>query len=109
MHPALWLLLAIVAEVVGTTALKVSDGFRHLIPVLVVVAGYGVSFWAMSMSLRAIPLGVVYAVWSGLGTVAIVLIGVVAFRESLDAIKIGGIALIMVGVVLLNVVTGSRA
>ena len=78
-------------------------------PVVVVVAGYGLSFYAMSMSLRSIPLGVVYAVWSGLGTVAIVLIGVVAFRESLDALKIGGIALIMVGVVLLNVVTGTHA
>ena len=52
---------------------KVSDGFRHLVPVVVVVAGYGLSFYAMSMSLRSIPLGVVYAVWSGLGTVAIVL------------------------------------
>ena len=109
MHPALWLLLAIIAEVIGTTALKVSDGFRHVIPVLIVVAGYGVSFYAMSISLRSIPLGIVYAVWSGLGTVAIVLIGVVAFRESLDALKIGGIALIMVGVVLLNVVAGSHA
>lgn len=109
MHPALWLLLAIIAEVVGTTALKVSDGFRHLWPVLVVVAGYGLSFYAMSISLRSIPLGIVYAVWSGIGTVAIVLIGAVAFRESLDALKIGGIALIMVGVVLLNVVAGSHA
>ena len=109
MHPALWLVIAIAAEVAGTTALKVSNGFTRLIPAGVVVAGYALSFFAMSQSLRSIPLGVVYAVWSGLGTVAIVLISVAAFGESLDALKVAAIGLIVVGVVLLNAVSGAAA
>lgn len=102
MHPIAWLALAIVSEVVGTTALKLSDGFTRLPWGGVVVVGYGLSFYAMAIALRSIPLGVVYAVWSGVGTAAIVLIGFVLFREVLDAVKLGGIALIIVGVVLLN-------
>ena len=109
MHPAIWLALAIGTEVVATTAVKLSDGFTRLIWVGVVIAGYGISFWAMSIALRTIPLGIVYAIWSGAGTAAIVLIGWLAFRESLDAIKLGGIVLIVVGVLLLNVVGGGDA
>lgn len=109
MHPALWLALAIGTEVVATIAVKLSDGFSRLLPVLVVVAGYGISFWAMSIALKTIPLGIVYAIWSGVGTAAIVLIGWVAFRESLDAIKLGGIVLIVAGVLLLNVVGSGEA
>ena len=66
------------------------------------MVGYAISFYAMSIALRSIPLGVVYAVWSGVGTAAIVLIGVFLFREMLDAVKVGGIGLIIVGVVMLN-------
>jgi len=68
----------------------------------VVVVGYGISFYALSITLRTIPLGVVYAVWSGVGTAAIVLIGFLLFREMLDAVKLAGIALIIIGVVMLN-------
>jgi small multidrug resistance pump len=102
MHPVLWLALAIGTEVVATTALKLSDGFTRLGWAAVVVVGYGISFYAMSVALRSIPLGVVYAVWSGVGTAAIVLIGFVLFREMLDAIKLAGIGLIIIGVVMLN-------
>ena len=102
MHPVAWLALAIGSEIIATTALKLSDGFTKLIPSLVVVAGYGLSFYGLSITLRSIPLGVVYAVWSGVGTAAIVLIGVLLFREMLDAIKVAGIGLIIVGVVMLN-------
>ena len=102
MNPVLWLALAIGTEVVATTALKLSDGFTRLGWVAVVVVGYGISFYAMSVALRSIPLGVVYAVWSGVGTAAIVLIGFVLFREMLDAIKLAGIGLIIIGVVMLN-------
>ena len=109
MHPALWLALAIGTEVVATTAVKLSDGFSRLVWVLVVVAGYGISFWAMSIALKTIPLGIVYAIWSGAGTAAIVLIGWLAFRESLDAIKLGGIVLIVAGVLMLNVIGGGEA
>ena len=109
MHPALWLALAIGTEVVATTAVKLSDGFSRLVWVLVVVVGYGISFWAMSIALKTIPLGIVYAIWSGVGTAAIVLIGWLAFRESLDAIKLGGIVLIVAGVLMLNVVGAGEA
>ena len=102
MPPLVWLALAIGSEIVATTSLKLSDGFTRLIPAVVVVVGYAISFYALSMSLRSIPLGVVYAVWSGVGTAAIVLIGVFLFREMLDAVKVAGIGLIIVGVVMLN-------
>ncbi len=102
MHPALWLALAIGSEIIATTSLKLSDGFSKLAPSIVVVAGYAISFWAMSISLRSIPLGVVYAIWSGVGTAAIVLIGYLMFHEVLDAVKLGAIGLIVIGVILLN-------
>ena len=102
MHPALWLTLAIASEIVATTSLKLSDGFSKLAPSVVVVVGYSISFWAMSISLRSIPRGVVYAIWSGVGTAAIVLIGYALFHEVLDAVKLGAIGLIVIGVILLN-------
>jgi small multidrug resistance pump len=105
MHPALWLVLAIASEIVATVSLKLSDGFTKPLPVVAVVAGYGLSFYALSITLRTIPLGVVYAIWSGVGTAAVVLIGLFLFRETLDAVKVAGIGLIIAGVVLLNGVT----
>jgi len=102
MHPIAWLALAIGSEVVATTALKLSDGFTRLGWGAVVVVGYGISFYALSVTLRSIPLGVVYAVWSGIGTAAIVLIGYMLFREVLDVVKLAGIGLIVIGVVMLN-------
>lgn len=109
MHPILWLALAISTEVVATTALKLSDGFTKLGWGAVVVVGYGISFYALSVSLRSIPLGVVYAVWSGLGTAAIVVIGYFLFGEVLGALKLAGIGLIIVGVVMLNGAPGGVA
>lgn len=102
MLPVVWLALAIGSEIAATTSLKLSDGFTKPIPSVVVVLGYGLSFYALSISLRSFPLGVVYAVWSGVGTAAIVLIGFFLFREVLDAVKVAGIGLIIVGVVMLN-------
>ena len=103
MSPVIWLLLAIGSEVIATSALKASDGFTRLLPGIVVVAGYAVSFYFLSLSLRDIPLGVVYAVWSGIGMAAIALIGVVFFQETLGWVGIAGIVFIVLGVVLLNV------
>jgi small multidrug resistance pump len=105
MHPALWLALAIASEIVATVSLKLSDGFTRPLPVVAVVAGYGLSFYALSITLRTIPLGVVYAIWSGVGTAAVVVIGLFLFRETLDAVKVAGIGLIIAGVVVLNGVT----
>jgi len=105
MHPVLWLAAAIGSEIVATVSLKLSDGFTKPLPVVLVVAGYGLSFYALSITLRSIPLGVVYAIWSGVGTAAVVVIGLFLFRETLDAVKVAGIGLIIAGVVLLNGVT----
>lgn len=102
MHPVVWLAIAIGSEIVATVSLKLSDGFTKPIPSVVVVVGYAISFYALSVTLRSIPLGVVYAVWSGVGTAAIVVIGFFLFREVLDAVKLAGIGLIIVGVVMLN-------
>jgi small multidrug resistance pump len=102
MHPAAWLALAIGSEIIATVSLKLSNGFTRPIPSVVVVIGYAISFYGLSMSLRSIPLGVVYAIWSGVGTAAVVVIGYFLFREVLDIVKLAGIGLIIVGVVMLN-------
>jgi len=109
MHPALWLALAIGSEIIATVSLKLSNGFTKPIPSVVVVLGYAMSFYALSISLRTIPLGVVYAIWSGVGTAAIVVIGLFLFRETLDLVKVVGICLIITGVVMLNGVGAATA
>jgi small multidrug resistance pump len=104
-----WLTLgvAILAEVVATSALKASNGFTHLLPSVVVVAGYAVAFYCLSVTLRQIPLGIAYAVWSGVGTALIALIGVVVYRQKLDPAAMLGIALIVAGVLVLNLFSKS--
>lgn len=102
MNPWVLLGLAIALEVVGTTALKVSDGFTKLVPSALVALGYGGAFYLMSQALKVLEIGTVYAVWSGVGVVATAVIGMVAFRETLDLPKVLGIALIVAGVVLLQ-------
>ena len=94
--------VAIVAEVIATSALKASDGFSRLVPAVVVVVGYAISFVCLSLTLRSIPVGVVYAIWSGAGIVLISLVGYFAFRQSLDAAALAGIALIVAGVLVIN-------
>lgn len=96
------LFLAIVSEVIATSALKVSEGFSRLWPTVAVVSGYGAAFYLLSLSLKAIPLGIAYATWSGVGTVGVVLIGVLLWQEVLDVKQIVGIVLVVVGVILLN-------
>lgn len=100
-----WLLLAIaiVSEVIATSALKASEGFSRLWPSLVVVAGYAAAFYCLSLTLKTIPIGVVYAIWSGVGIALIALIGWLVFGQSLDAAAIIGMLLIIAGVVVLNV------
>jgi len=84
MKTYLILLLAIVAEVVATTALKASENFTRLIPSLIVVLGYGVAFTCLSFTLKTLPLGVAYAIWSGVGTALVALIGGLYYKQSLD-------------------------
>lgn len=100
------LLLAIAAEVVATTSLKYSQGFRVLLPSLLVVAGYGSAFYLLSRALLGMSLGVAYAVWSGLGTLLVCLLGAWLFGESLSLTSWLGIALILVGVAVLNLAGG---
>ena len=105
----LWavLSLAIIAEVIATSALKASDGFTRLGPSLLVVFGYGVAFYCLSITLRTLPVGVVYAIWSGAGVALIALIGWLLFGQSLDAPAIAGMALIVAGVLVLNIFSKS--
>ena len=100
--PFAYLALAILAEVVGTSALKASNGFSVWAPSTVVVVAYAVSFYFLSLALRTIPVGVAYAIWSGVGIVLISAIGWVAFRQRLDAAALAGIGLIIAGVAVIH-------
>lgn len=106
-----WLYLgfAILAEVIGTTALKATDGFTKLVPAVIVVLGYGISFVFLSLALRTIPVAVAYAVWSGVGIVLISILGWVIYKQVLDAPAVIGIGLIMAGVVILNLFSTATA
>ena len=103
----LYLALAIICEVVGTTALQSSYGFTRLGPSLVVVAGYGLAFFLLSLVLRTIPMGVAYAIWAGLGIVLIGLAGVVVHKQPLDFPAMFGMALIVGGVAVINLFSKS--
>lgn len=98
----LYLGVAIVAEVIATSALKPAEGFSRLLPSVVVVSGYGVAFYFLSLALRSIPVGVAYAVWSGVGVVLISLAARILFGQRLDAAALAGIALIVAGVLVIN-------
>ncbi|NDH93110.1 MAG: QacE family quaternary ammonium compound efflux SMR transporter [Planctomycetia bacterium] len=102
MLPWLALALAIVAEVVGTSFLKASQGFTRPLPVLAVVVGYGLSFYFLSLTLETIPIGIAYAVWSGAGLVLITVVGWLAYGQALDLPAFVGMGLILTGVLVLN-------
>jgi small multidrug resistance pump len=103
------LLFAILAEVIGTTALKLSNGFTRPIPSIVVVIGYGASFYLLSLALKAMPIGVAYAIWSGVGLILTVIAGMVIWRETLDWARVVGIVLILAGIIFINVISKSPA
>lgn len=96
------LALAIVSEVAGSSLLKAADGFKKLLPTIGVIIGYSVAFYALSLSLKSLPLGVAYAVWAGLGTVLTALVGIFIYKENANGKKLLGLALIVGGVILLN-------
>ncbi len=98
----LFLALAIVAEVVATSALKATDGFTRLGPSLVVVAGYGLAFYLLSLVLRSVPIGIAYALWAGLGIVLVAVVGMVVYGQRPDLPAMLGIALIVAGVVVIQ-------
>ena len=104
-----WLAIAIVAEVIGTSALRASEGFTRLVPALVVVAGYGLAFYCLSMTLKSMPVGIVYAIWSGVGIVLITLVAMVLYRQVPDLAAVAGLSLIVAGVVVLNLFSNMQA
>ena len=106
---SLYLALAIVSEIVGTSALKASNEFTRLVPSLVTVAAFVIAFWFLSLSLRTIPVGVAYAVWSGVGIVMISIIARVLFGQKLDLPAIIGMALIVAGVLVINLFSKTTA
>ena len=102
MNNWLFLSIAIVAEVIATSALKSSAGFTRLWPSLLVAAGYGAAFYFLSLTLRSIPIGIAYAIWSGAGVVLIALIRWLLYGQQLDAPALAGMGLIVAGVVVIN-------
>jgi small multidrug resistance pump len=94
----LYLAAAIVSEVAATSALKLSDGMTRLTPAVVTVVGYLLAFYLLSLTLRTIPVGVAYAIWSGVGVVLITIVGLVWFKQTLDFAAIAGMLLILSGV-----------
>jgi len=109
MNPYALLGVAIVSELLGTTALKLSDGFSRPLPSLGVLVGYGVAFYLVSLTLEDLPVGVVYGTWAALGIVGVAAIGVVVFGERVDLAGAVGICLILVGVYFVNVVSEMSA
>jgi len=97
-----YLIVAIAFEVVATSALKATEGFTRLWPSLLTIVGYALAFYFLSLTLRTIPVGIVYAVWSGAGIVLITAIGWVYFRQEIDPAGLLGIGLILAGVLVVN-------
>ncbi|CDG87577.1 SMR family transporter [Xenorhabdus bovienii] len=104
-----YLLIAIVSEVIATTMLKASDGFSRLMPSIVVVIGYCFSFWALSQVVKVLPLGIAYAIWSGLGIVLVSVAAIFLYQQKLDLPAIIGMLLIIMGVLVINLFSNSGA
>jgi small multidrug resistance pump len=102
-----WLATAIVGEVIATTALKASDQFRRPGPTILVITGYLDAFYALSLTLKSLPVGIVYAIWSGLGIVLVGIAAALIYREVPDRAAVLGMALIIAGVVAINAFSGS--
>lgn len=99
----LYLTLAIIAEVIGTTALQASHGFTKLLPSLTVVVGYGLAFYFLSLVLKSIPVGIAYAIWAGVGIVLVAIAGAVIYKQIPDLPAMIGMGLIVAGVAVINI------
>jgi len=99
--------IAIVAEVIATSSLKAAQEFTRPIPSAIVIAGYGIAFYCLSLSLRAIPVGIAYAIWSALGVVLVCIAGAVFYGQLLDTPALVGIGLIVAGVLVINLLSSS--
>jgi len=103
----LFLFIAIVGEVIGTTALKASNGFSKLIPSIVTVISYSFTFYFLSLALKSIPVGLAYAIWGGVGIILISAIGYFIFKQTMDLPAIIGIILIILGTLIINIFSKS--
>jgi len=101
------LLIAVIFETIGTAAMQASTQFTKPIPIIIMVVGYGLSFYFMALVLKVMPVGVVYAIWSGMGIVLIAFIGLFMFNQKLDFAAIVGMALIVAGVLVINLFSSS--
>ena len=99
----MFLIAAILTETVGTVALKASAGFTKPVPIIAVVLGYSASFYLLGLALNTIPVGIAYAIWSGVGIMSIAALGYFLFGEQLDAAALIGIALIITGIFVMQV------
>lgn len=102
-----WLSIAIVSEVIATTALKASDGFSRAGPTVITAVGYGIAFYCLSHTMKTVPVGLSYAIWSGVGIVLITAISWVVFKQKLDAGALAGMGLIVAGVLVINLFSKS--
>ena len=102
MNAFVLLLIAIVSEVFGSSMLKVSNGFKKILPSIGIVVGYGIAFYALSLALKTLSLGVAYAIWAGLGTALTAIVGFTIYKEKFSNKKLIGLVLIIGGVILLN-------
>lgn len=105
----LYLGSAIILEVIATTALKASDGFTKLVPNVITAVGYAASFYFLSLTLKTMPTGIAYAIWAGCGVVLISLASWLIYGQRLDLAAIGGMALIVAGVMVINLLSKSSA
>ncbi|MCC9063075.1 QacE family quaternary ammonium compound efflux SMR transporter [Flavobacterium piscis] len=101
--------IAIIFEIIATSALKKSEQFTQIIPSIITIVGYFAAFYFLSFAIRTIPVGIAYAIWSGVGIVLITIIGAVFFKQIPDLPAIIGLALIMIGVVVINVFSKTTA
>lgn len=104
-----YMALAVAAEVVGTSALKATEGFTRLVPSLIVVAGYGTAIFLLTLVVKVLPVGVVYAIWSGLGTALIVVVAAFLYKQIPGIWEIVGVAMIVAGVVIINLLGDVKA
>lgn len=107
---AIWFILfaAIIFEVFGTTALKLSDGFTRLVPTFCVFIFYGLGLFLLTLTLKKLDLGVVYAIWSGLGTAIVAVIGIIFFKDTLNTFRVISLLMIIVGVICLQISSNSN-
>ncbi|MVO14491.1 DMT family transporter [Parasedimentitalea huanghaiensis] len=103
----IYLIVAVIAETIGTTALQASQQFSRLLPSLIVLFAYGFSFYMMGLTFKVMPVGIVYAIWSGLGIVTIAAIGYAVFGQRLDLPAILGMSLILIGILIIHLYSDS--